>query len=68
MVVTGSMEKEPERADSRAGSPAVVARVAGEVRRTDEKVVSLMRERPIATLCAAAVVGYLIGRIVTRLD
>ncbi|MGK3998322.1 hypothetical protein [Sorangium sp. So ce1024] len=38
-----------------------------EVRRADERLVALVQERPVATLCAVAAVGYLIGRVVTRL-
>ncbi len=40
--------------------------VAG-VKTADERVVAFVQERPIAALCAAAAVGYVIGRIFTKL-
>ncbi|WP_437733855.1 hypothetical protein [Sorangium sp. So ce1335] len=68
MVVNEArIEEEPGYAAQRAELPAVVPRVLGEVRRADERLVSLVQERPVATLCAVAAVGYLIGRVVTRL-
>jgi ElaB/YqjD/DUF883 family membrane-anchored ribosome-binding protein len=36
------------------------------IKEADEQVISLLRERPIATLCAAMAVGYVIGRIFSR--
>jgi hypothetical protein len=68
MVVTTSIENEIEGADRRTGGRAVTPRIVGEVRRADEKLVSLVQDRPIATLCAAAVVGYLVGRVITQLS
>ncbi|WP_437812494.1 hypothetical protein [Sorangium sp. So ce1078] len=68
MVVNDpSIEQEPESGERQANVPAVVPRVVSEVRRADERLVSLVQERPVATLCAVAAVGYLIGRVVTRL-
>ncbi|MCC6553693.1 MAG: hypothetical protein IT372_11820 [Polyangiaceae bacterium] len=45
----------------------IVPRVVERVRRADDQLVAAVRERPIAALCAAAVLGYVIGRVVTRL-
>ncbi|WP_437927120.1 hypothetical protein WMF37_50200 [Sorangium sp. So ce291] len=68
MVVNDAMnEQEPGRGERQASVPAAVPRVFSEVRRADERLVSLVQERPVATLCAVAAVGYLIGRVVTRL-
>lgn len=67
MVVSENIEQEPGGRERQANMPAVVPRVLSEVRRADERLVSLVQERPIATLCAVAAVGYLIGRVVTRL-
>jgi ElaB/YqjD/DUF883 family membrane-anchored ribosome-binding protein len=46
--------------------PDFVPRVVESARRADEKLVALVREHPVATLCAAAFTGYLIGRIMSR--
>lgn len=67
VVKDASIEEEPVLGERQANVPAVVPRVFSEVRRADERLVSLVQERPVATLCAAAAVGYLIGRVVTRL-
>jgi hypothetical protein len=61
------IEQESGRRERHATGPAAVPRLFGEVRRADERLVSLVQERPLATLCAVAAVGYLIGRVVTRL-
>jgi hypothetical protein len=62
------IEQESGRRERRANVPAAVPRFFGEVRRADERLVSLVQERPVATLLAVAAVGYLIGRVVTRLS
>ncbi|AGP41909.1 hypothetical protein SOCE836_103160 [Sorangium cellulosum] len=67
VVKDASFEQEPGSGVRQADVPAVVPRVLSEVRRADERLVSLVQERPVATLCAVAAVGYLIGRVVTRL-
>ncbi|AUX48623.1 hypothetical protein SOCE26_101620 [Sorangium cellulosum] len=63
MVVNENIEHEAGRLERQTNVSAVLS----EVRRADERLVSLVQERPIATLCAVAAVGYLIGRVVTRL-
>ena len=67
MVVPGNVAQELEHAERREDSPPVVARIAGEVRRADEKIVLLVQQRPLTTLCVAGAVGYLLGRVATRL-
>ncbi|WP_437589544.1 hypothetical protein [Sorangium sp. So ce1000] len=62
------IEQESGRRERHANVPAAVPRLFGEVRRADERLVSLVQERPVATLLAVAAVGYLIGRVVTRLS
>ena len=47
------------------GRPQVQKIVAG-VKGADDRVVAFVQERPVAAICAAVAVGYLIGRIVTR--
>ena len=66
MVANGSINMGPEMGQRRAEVATIVPRVAESIRRADEKIVTLVQERPITTLCVAAAVGYLIGRIVTR--
>lgn len=48
-------------------SAPVVPQVIDKARRVDEKVVALVQERPIASLAVAALAGYLLGRIFTRI-
>ena len=42
-------------------------RVVETVKRADDKLITIVRERPVVALCAALAVGYLFGRIVTRI-
>lgn len=42
-----------------------LARASGELEHLDQRVRELVRERPVATLLAAAFVGHLIGRLVS---
>ncbi|WP_437484083.1 hypothetical protein WME75_44055 [Sorangium sp. So ce1014] len=67
VVKDASIEEEPVLGERQANVPAVFPRVLSEARRADERLVSLVHERPVATLCVVAAVGYLIGRVVTRL-
>jgi ElaB/YqjD/DUF883 family membrane-anchored ribosome-binding protein len=41
-----------------------ISRASGELEHLDKRVRELVRERPVATLLAAAFVGHLIGRLV----
>lgn len=68
MISSGRGEDGSERAGGGRGDGAVIVpRVVERVRRADDQLVAAVRERPIAALCAAAVLGYVIGRVVTRL-
>ncbi len=49
------------------GSAEVVPKIVEEVKKADEKLVAFVRERPIAAVVTALAVGYLIGRVITRL-
>jgi hypothetical protein len=40
-----------------------LARASGELENLDQRVRALVRERPVATLLAAAFAGHLIGRL-----
>jgi ElaB/YqjD/DUF883 family membrane-anchored ribosome-binding protein len=44
----------------------VVPKLIQKAQAADEKVVALVRERPIVALCAALAVGYLVGRVASR--
>src|SRR5262245_13397987 len=41
----------------------LVPKMMGGIRQVDEKLVDLVRERPVAAVCTALAVGYLIGRM-----
>ncbi len=45
----------------------VVPKIVQRAKAADERVVALVRERPIVALCAALAVGYLVGRVASRL-
>lgn len=49
------------------GRPQVQKLVAG-VKGADDRVVAFVQERPLVAICAAVAVGYLIGRVVTRVS
>ena len=69
MIANGTVGNGSERMDgAEEEGAAIVPRVVEGVRRADEQFVSLVRERPVASLCAAALMGYLIGRVLTRLS
>lgn len=66
MVFNGRVDQESERRGHPEHVPAAASGILGELRRADMQLVSLVQQRPLVTLCAAAAVGYLLGRIVTR--
>ena len=58
-----------ERADqsiNEGNGATLLPRMVDRVKSADDKLVTFVNERPIAALCAALVVGYVVGRIVTR--
>jgi hypothetical protein len=44
----------------------VIPKLVDKAKATDEKLIELVRERPIVALCAALAAGYLVGRVVSR--
>jgi hypothetical protein len=54
------------RVDGLSGPEEVVPKIVTKVRGADEKVVALVRERPLVALATAVAVGYLVGRVVSR--
>jgi ElaB/YqjD/DUF883 family membrane-anchored ribosome-binding protein len=49
------------------GAAEMVPQIVEKVQLADEKLVAFVRERPVAALGAALAVGYVIGRIFSRL-
>ena len=45
---------------------ATLPKMVRRVKRADEQLVSFVQERPVAALCAAIAVGYMVGRLFTR--
>lgn len=68
MITNGRIGDGPERMnEGQEDGAAVVPRAVEGVRRVDERLVALVQQRPVAALCAAALTGYVIGRVLTRL-
>jgi len=44
-----------------------VPNLVNTMKSTDEKVVAFVKERPVAALCTALAVGYVFGRLFTKL-
>lgn len=53
--------------DGLSGPEDVVPKIVQKARSADEKVVEFVRERPLVALATAVAVGYLVGRVVSRL-
>jgi ElaB/YqjD/DUF883 family membrane-anchored ribosome-binding protein len=49
------------------GHRHVMPKLVQGVKSADDKVVAFVRERPIAAVCTALAVGYLLGRIFTKI-
>jgi ElaB/YqjD/DUF883 family membrane-anchored ribosome-binding protein len=49
-----------------SGAEEMVPKIVQKVHRADEKVVALVRERPVVALATALAVGYLVGRVISR--
>ena len=56
------------RVNGMRGPAAVLPNIVREAKSADDKLVGLVRERPIIAICAAMAVGYMIGRVFTRMD
>jgi hypothetical protein len=44
-----------------------VPKIVDAAKAADAKIVALVRERPVAALCAALAAGYVVGRVISRL-
>jgi ElaB/YqjD/DUF883 family membrane-anchored ribosome-binding protein len=53
--------------DGVGGVAEVAPRLVQKAKAADERVVALVRERPLAALCVALAAGYLVGRMISRL-
>jgi len=53
--------------DGLGAAEDVVPKLVQKAKAADEKLVAFVKERPVATLVAALAVGYLVGRVVSRL-
>lgn len=53
--------------DGLGGVEEIAPRLVQKAKDADEKLVAFVRERPVAALCAALAVGYLVGRVFSRL-
>jgi ElaB/YqjD/DUF883 family membrane-anchored ribosome-binding protein len=47
--------------------PEFVPKIVDQVKAADDKVVAFVKERPLVAIGAAVAVGYMIGRIFTRI-
>jgi hypothetical protein len=54
-------------AGSNGHTKVSVPNLVNGVKRTDEKIVAFVQERPVTALCAAIAVGYFVGRVFTKL-
>jgi hypothetical protein len=44
-----------------------VTKIVEGVKRADDRLVTFVQERPVVALCAAVAVGYVVGRIFTKI-
>lgn len=65
-MVTDEVFEQQAPGDIEERASHLVPKMVTRLKQADEQVVALLRERPIATLCMAVAVGYVIGRIFTR--
>jgi len=47
--------------------PEFVPKIVDGLKSADDKVVAFVKERPLVAVCAAVAVGYMIGRVFTRI-
>jgi hypothetical protein len=53
--------------DGWGGADEVAPRLLQKAKDVDDRLVTFVRERPVAALCVALAAGYLVGRVVSRL-
>jgi hypothetical protein len=68
MFADGEYLMESEQVSGLNGHSQFVPKLVHEVKRADDKLVTFVRERPVVAVCAAMALGYMIGRIFTRID
>lgn len=68
MAADGNDGERREHVNGLRGPAAAVPKLVHRVKDADEKLVAFVRKRPLVALGAAAALGYLIGRVLTRLD
>lgn len=53
--------------DNREALEDALPQIVEKVRSADDRLVAFVRERPVVALATALAVGYLVGRVVSRL-
>jgi hypothetical protein len=66
--MSAERERRGEQETGLNGHAPLFPKVVRGVKTADDRLVTLVRERPLLAVGAALVLGYLIGRVVTRLD
>jgi ElaB/YqjD/DUF883 family membrane-anchored ribosome-binding protein len=61
-------ERRSEQESGLNGHTPLMPKVVRQVKTADDKVVAFVRERPLFAVSAALVLGYMIGRVLTRFD
>ena len=61
-------ERRSEQEGGLDGPTPLVPKVVQRVKTADEKLVAFVRERPLVAVGAALVLGYMLGRVIVRLD
>jgi hypothetical protein len=61
------VEMSQPQGNGRHPAGSVVPKIVSGVRSADERLVQLVRERPVAAVCTALAAGYMLGRIISRL-
>lgn len=52
--------------DGLGAAEEVVPQLVQKAKAVDDKLVALVRERPLTVLCAALAAGYIVGRVFSR--
>jgi hypothetical protein len=57
----------PELSNGGEGARAALPRAMDGVRRADDRLVTFVKERPLVAIGAALALGYVLGRVATRI-
>jgi ElaB/YqjD/DUF883 family membrane-anchored ribosome-binding protein len=68
MSVERDYQGEVREVNGLNGHTPVVPKLVHGVKNADDKLVLFVRERPVVAVCTALAVGYLLGRVFTRID